>query len=92
VTLLAVSTGVAILALAGLALGLVVLAVVGALLHAVLRPVLEIRAYSERILEGGVGIAHNVDGADELVRTRELATAVPPLAVAYLERQGADGR
>lgn len=84
-TLLAVSTGTAVLSLIGLAVGVVVLVVVVILFHAVLRPVLEIKAYSEDILDAGLGIARNVDAADELVRTRDLATAVPPLGVAYLE-------
>jgi nitrogen fixation/metabolism regulation signal transduction histidine kinase len=86
VTLLAVSTGTAILSLAGLALGLVVLVAVVILFQSVLRPVLEIRAYADDILEGGLGIARNLDSADELVHTRDLATSVPPLAVAYLEQ------
>jgi hypothetical protein len=85
-TVLAVSTGIAVLAWIGLALGLVIAVVVLALLQSVLRPVLEVRRYSEDILEAGVGIAKNLDAVDELARTRELATAVPDLAVAYLNK------
>jgi len=85
-TPLAISTGAAILAFTGLALGLVIAVVVTALLHQVLRPVLEIKRYADDILEAGVGIARNLDDADQIVRTRELATALPPLAVAYLEK------
>lgn len=70
----------------GLFVGLVVLVVALALLHRVLRPLLEIRRYADDILEAGVGIAQNVDGVDEAVRTRELADAVPGLARSYLER------
>lgn len=81
----AISTGTAVLALIGLALGLVVLLVVLALFNRVVRPALEIDGYAKDILAGGVGIARNLDGVDELARTRELATSVPPLAVAYLE-------
>lgn len=72
----------------GLFVGLVVLGGVVLALHDVVRPVLEIRRYTEDILEAGLGIARNLDGVDEAVRTRELATAVPGLAVAYLERLG----
>jgi hypothetical protein len=86
VTLLAVSTGIAILALIGLAVGLVLALVVVALFNRVVRPALEIDRYASDILEAGVGIARNLDGVDELARTRELATAVPGLAVAYLDR------
>jgi hypothetical protein len=85
-TLFAISTGLAVLAWIGLALGLVLAVVVLALLQSVLRPVLEIRRYSEDILAAGVGIAKNLDAVDELARTRELATAVPDLAVAYLNK------
>jgi len=70
----------------GLALGGVVLGVVVGLLNRVVRPALEISRYAEHILESGVGIATNLDGAGELARTRELATAAPALALAYLDR------
>ena len=82
----AMATGDVILAWIGLALGLVVALVALALLHAVLRPVLEIGRYSEDILDAGLGIAKNLDAVDELAHTHELATAVPGLAVAYLQR------
>ncbi len=87
-TLLAVSTGVAILALIGLAVGLVVLLVVIALLHRVLTPAREIGAYAGDILTAGVGIATNLDGVDQLATTRALGGAVPGLAVGYLRRLG----
>jgi hypothetical protein len=82
---LAVSTGTSVLSLIGLALGVGVLVVVLALFNRVVRPAIEIDDYAEDILDGGIGIAKGVDGVDELARTRELATAVPGLAVAYLE-------
>ena len=56
-----------------------------ALFNRVVRPALEINRYAKDILDGGIGIAKNLDGVDELAKTRELATSVPPLAVAYLE-------
>lgn len=74
------------LALIGLALGAVVLVLVIGLVNRVLGPALEIRRYAERILEAGVEIATNVDGVDELERTREHGAAVPGLATAYLGR------
>lgn len=82
---LAVSTGTSILALIGLAVGLVVLLVVLALFNRVVRPALEIEGYARDILDGGIGIAKGVDGVDDLARTRDLVNTVPPLAVAYLE-------
>ena len=87
-TVLAVSTAGAILAWIGLALGVVILGVVVALLNRVVRPATEIRQYSKHILDAGIGIAKNLDDADQLLRTRGLASAVPPLATAYLERLG----
>ena len=89
---LAVSTAGAILAIVGLVLGVVVLGVVISLFTRVLRPALEIRAYADQTLEAGLGIARNVDGVDELERTRELTGAVPGLAVAYLEKLGGTAR
>lgn len=88
-TVLAISTGAAILAWIGLALGLVVAILVVGLFNRVLRPLREIDAYAQDILDAGVQIAKNLDDADEILRTRELATAVPPLAVAYLRKLGA---
>jgi hypothetical protein len=82
----AVSTAAAVLALIGLFLGLVIAVVVVALFNRVVGPALEIRRYADDILEAGVGIATNLDGLDELQRTRELAEAVPGLATAYLAK------
>ena len=85
-TPLAVTTAEAILAFVGLALGLVVAVLVVLLFNRVVRPALEIKRYAEDILAAGIGIAKNLDDADQIARTRELAGAVPGLAVAYLER------
>lgn len=87
-TLLAVTTGQAILAWIGIALLLVVAIVVLALLENVRRPIAEIDGYASRILEGGVGIATNLDGVDDLAHTKELADAVPGLALGYLKKAG----
>jgi hypothetical protein len=88
-TVLAISTGAAILAWIGLALGLVVAALVVLLFNRVMRPLLEVERYASDILDAGVKIAKNLDDADAILHTRELATAVPPLAVAYLRTLGA---
>lgn len=88
-TPLAISTGAAILAWIGLGLGLVVALLVVALFNRVMRPLLESERYAEDILEAGVQIAKNLDDLDEIGRTRQLATAVPGLAVAYLQKLGA---
>ena len=90
-SVVAMATGDVILAWLGLALGLVVAVVALALLHAVLRPLLEVRRYSDDILEAGLGIAKNLDAVDELAHTHELATAVPGLAVAYLQKLEGQG-
>jgi hypothetical protein len=65
-----------VLALVGLALGLVVLTVVLGLFYRVLRPVWEIGRYAEDTLAAGLGIARNLDGLDEINRTRELGAGL----------------
>jgi hypothetical protein len=84
----ALSTLEEVLAFVGLGLGAVVLVVVVLLFNRVVGPVLEIARYAKSILEAGLGIARNVDGADELLRTRELVGAVPELATDYLRKAG----
>lgn len=85
-TVFAISTGMAVLAWIGLALGLLIAVLVVELFNRVVRPLLEIRRYADDILQAGVAIATNLDGVDELERTRQLATAVPDLAGAYLQK------
>ncbi|MDQ4131266.1 MAG: hypothetical protein M3133_09835 [Actinomycetota bacterium] len=85
-TVFAISGGMAVLSWIGLLVGVVVLVVVVALLNRVMIPAREISRYADDILEGGVAIARNVDGVDELHRTRELGAGVPDLANAYLDR------
>jgi hypothetical protein len=85
-TLLAISTGEAVLAWIGVTVLLVVALVVLGLLQGLIRPALEIQSYADDILEAGVGIAKNLDDVDQLMRTHELGGAVPGLAVAYLEK------
>ena len=75
-----------VLIVVGLLLGVVVLGVVIALFNRVVAPAREIDHYAGHVLDAGLGICRNLDGADELERTRELGLAVPGLAVAYLDR------
>jgi hypothetical protein len=88
VTVLAVTTGQAVLAWIGIVLLLVVAVLVLNLLESVRRPVAEIDRYAEHILDAGVGIAKNLDGVDDLATTHELSQAVPGLAVGYLKKAG----
>jgi hypothetical protein len=79
---------VTVLAIIGLIVLLAIAGVVLHLLESVRRPIAEIDAYASDILAAGVGIATNLDGAEQLLETRELATAVPDLAVGYLKKAG----
>ena len=87
-SLLAVTTLQAVLAWIGLVALLVVAIVVLVLLESLRRPIDEIDRYASHILDASVGIGRNLEGAEELVTTHELATAVPGLAVAYLKKAG----
>ena len=87
-TVLAIGVGTAILAWATVAIALVGALAAVALLTRVVQPALEIKRYAEDTLEAGLAIARNLDGADELARTRELALTVPQRASRYLERVG----
>lgn len=74
------------LALAGLGAGLGVAVTVAALLQRTLRPALEIDAYAKHISVAADGIHANLEGAAEVLRTRELAVLVPDLVAAYAAR------
>ena len=76
---------------AGLGAGAGVLGVVVALFARVMEPAAEIDRYADDILDAGLAIARNLDGADELERTLELGGAVPGLALAYLDRLNGSG-
>ncbi len=82
------STAAAVFAWIGLALGLGVALLVVALFQRVLTPLREIKRLAGDTLDAGLGITRHLDGADELLRTHELATAVPGLATAYLGKLG----
>jgi hypothetical protein len=85
--LLAVGTVVAILALVGLAIGLVVLFVVIGLLQGVLAPLRRILADVQSAQTAPM-LQRGVQGTDQLNRTRRLAESVPDLAAAYLVKLG----
>jgi hypothetical protein len=86
VSVLAVSAGIAILALIGLAVGLGLAAVIVGLFNRVVRPALEIDRYAKDILVNAQGISANLEAVEALGHTRDLATALPALATAYLEQ------
>jgi hypothetical protein len=85
--LLAVGTAVAIVALIGLAIGLVVLFVVIWLLQGVLAPLRRILA-DVKSAQTAPMLERGVQGTDQLGRTRSLAESVPDLAAAYLVKLG----
>lgn len=83
----AVSTGIAILAIIGLAVGLVVFFVVVQLLHGVLTPLRRVLADVQDAQTAPM-LEHGVKGPEQLGQTQQLANAVPPLAVAYMQKLG----
>lgn len=85
-SLLAVSTGGAILVIIALLLGLGVLAFVAFLLQQVLSPAREISQIAQNAPEVAPFLTNGVQGVDELSRTRQLTGQVPPLALAYLDK------
>jgi hypothetical protein len=85
--LLAVGTTVAVLALVGLAIGLVVLFVVIWLLQGVLTPLRRVLADVQSAKTAPM-LERGVQGTDQLNRTRRLAESVPDLASAYLVKLG----
>lgn len=85
-TPVAISTGLAILAVIGLVIGLVVLLVVIVLLKAVLTPIREIAGHARDAPEVAPFITNGLTGVEDLSRTRDLARSVPPLAGAYLAK------
>lgn len=84
-TPLAVSTTETVLALVGLALGLVVLVVVIWLLHSTLAPLRAILGDLKSAKTAGM-LERGVPGTDQLGTTRRLAESVPDLALAYLQK------
>jgi len=84
---LAISTGLAILAIIGLVIGLVVFGVVVLLLSGVLKPLLKINKDVQDASTAPM-LTNGVKGTDQLGRTQQLASGVPALAVAYLQKLG----
>ena len=64
-------------------IGVAALAAVGGLVHLlvnrVLRPLREIKRYTDEILTAGLAIARNLDDVDEAARTRDLTKELPAL-------------
>lgn len=85
--MLAVSTGVQILAVIGLVVGLIVFFVVIFLLQGVLSPLRKILADVQDAQTAPM-LEHGVRGTDQLGRTRSLANAIPGPAVAYMQKLG----
>lgn len=83
----AVSTGIAILAIIGLTVGLVVFFVVVSLLQGVLTPLRRVLADVQDAQTAPM-LEHGVKGPEQLGQTQQLANAVPPLAVAYMQKLG----
>jgi hypothetical protein len=83
----AISTAGQVLAIIGLAVGLVVFGVVIWLLQGVLTPLRKIKADVEDAKTAPM-LTHGVKGTDQLARTQQLANQVPDLAVAYMQKLG----
>ncbi len=74
----------------GLAAGAGVLGLVVALFENVTRPAAEIDRYAADILDSGLAIGRNLEGLDQLEQTAALGSAVPGLALAYLDKLGVE--
>lgn len=85
-TLLAIGVGNAILASVTLVIALVGALAAVALLWRVLQPILEIDRYAGQILIAARAISTNLEGADELARTRRVATSIPGGAERFVRR------
>jgi hypothetical protein len=87
-TPLAVSTTGQVLAIIGLVVGLVVFGVVVWLLNETLKPLRQVLTDVRDAETAPLLKSRVVKGADQLGRTRQLATSVPDLAVAYMNKLG----
>ncbi|MCA1683229.1 MAG: YhcB family protein [Actinobacteria bacterium] len=90
-SVLAVSSGIAILAIIGLVVGLIVFFVVIFLLQSTLTPLTKTLA-SVKLAQTAPMLERGVPGTDQLGQTRRLAESVPPLALAYLSKLSLGGR
>jgi hypothetical protein len=84
-SMLAVSTGIQVLAIIGLVVGLVVFGVVIFLLSNTLKPLLKVSSDVQLALTAPM-LERGVPGTEQLGQTRRLAESVPPLAIAYLQK------
>jgi hypothetical protein len=78
-----------VLAIIGLVVGLVVLLVVIKLLNDTLKPLLSVLADVQNAKTAPM-LERGVPGTEQLGQTRQLADGVPPLALAYLAKLGAN--
>ena len=85
---LAVSSTGSVLAIIGLVVGLVVFLVVVWLLQGVLTPLRRVLA-DVQLAKTAPMLERGIPGTDQLGQTRRLAESVPPLALAYLAKLGA---
>jgi hypothetical protein len=83
----AASTAGQVLAIIGLAVGLVVFGVVVWLLQGVLTPLRKVLA-DVQDAKGAPMLTHGIKGPEQLGRTQQLANQVPDLAVAYMQKLG----
>lgn len=84
------STGVLVLAWIGIAALALVGGAVHLLLNRVLRPLREIRRYSDEILAAGLAITRNLDGIDAALQTRELTQPLPDLVRSRFGTEGVE--
>jgi hypothetical protein len=87
--IIAVTSTQSTLAIIGLVIGLVVLLVVIKLLNDTLKPLREVLADLQSAKTAGM-LERGVPGTEQLGQTRRLADSVPPLALAYLAKLGAN--
>ena len=87
--MLAVTSTQSALAIIGLVIGFVVLLVVIKLLNDTLKPLRAVLADLQDAKTAGM-LEHGVPGTEQLGQTRRLADSVPPLALAYLAKLGAN--
>ncbi len=88
-TLLAIGVGNAILGSITVVVALIGALAAVVLLYRVVQPALEIKRYAEGTLDAGLAIARNLDGVEELARTRELAMSLSERATRYVSTSGA---
>ena len=84
------STSAVVLAWFGVAALAAVGGVVHLLLNRVLRPLREIKRYTDEILTAGLAITRNLDGSDLALETRELTRPLPELVGSTFGTKGVE--